>query len=396
LILRPYGIVIAGRLELGLELVVGGGKVEEIRPHTGIPENYVISAGFVNAHSHLEYRGLQGRLPLGSYWTWIRELTRLKQEQSDDEVRQDCLQAARENAASGVLLIGEHSDRPFAAEALVQAGIGGVVFQELITFFERESPREKIAVVEKKAGEQRATGLPVHLTPHALYTVDEATLCAFGGSGQPISVHLAETEHETAFAESGQGVIAEFQQSHGFDVQPRGMTAFALASELGLVREGAQLVHCCDLREEEIGPLAASGATVAHCPRSNLALNTPRAPIREMLDAGVRVGLGLDSPASSGVIDMFDEMRAALLIAEERARPIRPEEVWLMATGMGAAAIPGLAQSWDVAVGFESANLIAISVPAAHTVEDLIRNASPHSVSRLRDPQSLEAFTKQG
>ena len=81
--------------------------------------------------------------------------------------------------------------------------------------------------------------------------------------------------------------------------------------------------HCVKVDEEEIGLLAAHDVAVAHCPRSNALLGCGVAPLAELLAAGVRVGLGTDSPASTPSFDFFEEMRAALYAA--RARAERPD-----------------------------------------------------------------------
>jgi 5-methylthioadenosine/S-adenosylhomocysteine deaminase len=78
--------------------------------------------------------------------------------------------------------------------------------------------------------------------------------------------------------------------------------------------------HCVQIDEEEISLLAATGAGVAHCPRSNALLGCGIAPLRALLDAGVRVGLGTDSPASTPSFDMFEELRTAVYMARARER----------------------------------------------------------------------------
>ena len=65
-------------------------------------------------------------------------------------------------------------------------------------------------------------------------------------------------------------------------------------------------------------PRWPSGCVVAHCPRSNALLGCGAAPLRELREAGVPVGLGTDSPASALTFDMFEEMRAAILLARTR------------------------------------------------------------------------------
>jgi cytosine/adenosine deaminase-related metal-dependent hydrolase len=378
LTLRPYGLVIGGRLELGLELAVEDGVITEIRPHTGVPDSYVISPAFVNAHSHLEYLGLMGKMDATEYWPWIRQITMAKEQQTREQVRKDCFQAARLNRASGVALIGEHNDRGFSGEALSHHGICGVLFQEVITT--NGVPSEKLRVAQERASEHKAVFAgPVHLAPHAYFTVDRDTLRSFGESGEPFSMHVAETELETQFTLRGDGLIADHYRKFNRPFTQIGKNIVGTLDELGLVRKGAQFVHCCDVPHGDIQLLAAGGVTVVHCPRSNIHLKCPPAPVREMLDAGIVVGLGLDSAASSGEIDVFAEMRAALEVSVGRGRPVTAEEVWRMATSGGAASLPIETPAWEIELG-SSVPLLKVTVEGATTAEDLIQGGRPASV----------------
>lgn len=375
MILRPYGFIIKGRLELGAEMVIEDGQISEIRPHTGIPEDFVVSPAFVNAHSHLEYRGMQGKLQATEYWPWIREITALKRDETAEEVAAACRLGARENKASGVALIGEHSDRPYAGTALHEAVIGGVIFQEVITFFERESRLEKLKLVEGNARLNKdASGLPVYLSPHAYQTVDPLTLRELGASGNPLSIHVAETAMESEFTLSGTGEIAEFYRSVSMPFEVTGKDIVHTLDDLGLARPGVQWVHCCAISEADIELIANRGVTVAHCPRSNIRLKCPPAPVRELLDAGITVGIGMDSAASSGPIDMFEEMRAALEVSIDRGKPVTSEEVWRMATGLGAESLPIPTPRWDIAIG-SRVPLIKIHISGALQTLDVLEQA---------------------
>jgi cytosine/adenosine deaminase-related metal-dependent hydrolase len=381
MILRPYGLVIDGRLEKGLEVLVREDTIVEVRTHTGNPEPYVVSPAFVNAHSHLEYHGMLGKLKSEEYWAWLSELVEWKQNESSVRVRQETISAAHENKRTGVALIAEHSDRPFAATGLLSAGIKGAIFQETITFFDRDKRLEKIESVRKKAWEQsKIWRQPIFLTPHAYFTVDEQTLRDFACNGEPFSIHVAETEHESQLTREATGPIAKFRRDAGFQDHATGKSVVQTLAELGLARPGAQFVHCCDVDAHDIAVMARAQVAVAHCPRSNIRLKCPPAPVREMLDAGIKIGLGLDSPASSGPIDVFDEMRAALRVSQERGRPLTPEEVWQMATNADALrfAIPNL-EDWRIEPGRKTP-MIKINVNGASTVVDLIRVGNPAKV----------------
>ncbi|HXH62284.1 MAG TPA: amidohydrolase family protein [Fimbriimonadaceae bacterium] len=383
MLLRPYAIVVDGRLEHGLEALFDDeGRLKELRPHTGNSEPFVLSAAFINAHSHLEYRGLMGEIPETDYHSWILAITAKKVAQSEARVREDCLLAAAENRATGVAFIAEHSDRPYSGEAMTKNGLDGVIFQELITIADREDTAQRLEFVTQNLLKTTSEfSGEVHINPHAPWTVDTQSLKNLAAIGGKVSIHVAESVYENELFLHGKGPLATVCKEFGMQL-PTGQRVVGYLKDCGLLRKDVQFVHVCDISGEEAEVIARAGVAVAHCPRSNEALNCPRAPVRDMLDAGVLVGLGLDSAASSGPIDMFAEMRAALRVSRERGTPVTPEEVWRMATSMGAQSL-GLGE-WDVAPGSD-APMIKIHIQDAEDIEELMALASPEKTEWLKD-----------
>ncbi len=359
-IVRPMGYWVGDHFEFGLEVELLNGVPVSWRATSLAPDPIWLSPGFVNAHSHLEYRGMQGRLEGLDYWPWIRSLTELKALETPEEVRAACQLAASENRVTGVAIIGEHSDRPFSAAALGEVGIAGRIYQELITFFEAADPSKKWAEVESRAAAQSGLlGLEVTVNPHATWSVDRSSLECFALS-EFVSLHVAETELEEQLFAHHSGPIEEMFGRFGVAL-PRRQPLFEMLAEVGMMRPGVQFVHAGATGPKEIDKMAEAGVSVAHCPRSNIALGCPLPDVRAMLDAGILVGLGMDSAASSGPIDMFAEMRAV--------RGVSADEIWAMATTMGAASL-----------GFEIPNWIQIS-SAATTTEELIQQSQPSDVT---------------
>src|SRR4029453_12802071 len=90
---------------------------------------------------------------------------------------------------------------------------------------------------------------------------------------------------------------------------------------LGWLDGDVWCAHCVHLDEDDVVRFAETGTGVALCPWSNLRLGAGVAPVRELLDAGVRVGLGVDGSASNERGDLFLEVKQALLVARARGGP---------------------------------------------------------------------------
>ena len=141
--------------------------------------------------------------------------------------------------------------------------------------------------------------------------------------GVRLHTHLAETQDEEAYCQRGLRL-------------PAGRVPAAA----GLARRATSGSPTASTsRRRRSASSARRGTGVAHCPSSNFRLGSGIAPVREMLDAGVPVGLGVDGSASNDTSNMLAEARQALLAhrrGREPARWLTAEEVLWMATRGGA------------------------------------------------------------
>jgi hypothetical protein len=113
-------------------------------------------------------------------------------------------------------------------------------------------------------------------------------------------------------------------------------------NDLDLLSAKVLAAHCVHIDQDEMRIMRRHGTHVAHNPTSNLKLASGIAPIQEMLDRGLKVGIGTDGTASNNDLDMFDEMRLAAFLAkgstgDPTALPAR--QALTMATRMGAEAL---------------------------------------------------------
>ncbi len=143
-----------------------------------------------------------------------------------------------------------------------------------------------------------------------------------------------------------------------------GKTAVAHLEELGLLNPRFVGAHGVWLTTEDIKRLGDAGAAIAHNPASNLRLGSGIAAVREMLEAGVTVGLGTDGAMSSDNLNLFEAMRVAALVGNVRfphdsTRWLQAAEVWSLAT-RGSARLLGLGDDLGVVAPGRLADLVLL------------------------------------
>jgi cytosine/adenosine deaminase-related metal-dependent hydrolase len=115
--------------------------------------------------------------------------------------------------------------------------------------------------------------------------------------------------------------LVETVEEGAFSLEKFGCTPLQYVEELGWLAEDVWCAHCVHLGAEGVATFAEHDVGVAHCPSSNMRLGAGVAPVRELLDAGVRVGLGVDGSASNERSDLFLEVKMAAYVARARGGP---------------------------------------------------------------------------
>lgn len=293
------------------------GTLDELGPADRSFESAVIVPGFVNAHSHLEYAVYAGFGDGLEFGPWLMvHVARKRLLEPEDELAIARLGAAR-SLASGITTTADASFSGAAARACRDLGLRAIVCLEVFGSAERvQEWHQKHDALGDVWGDLVRPGV----SPHAPYTVSRELYALCDQLGVPMATHLHESAAEQRWLLDGSGPWAEYAE---LLLPPLGTTAIRMLDDAGLLHERVTAAHCVHVDPEEIALLADRGAGVAHCPRSNAFLGCGTAPLRALLDAGVTVGVGTDSPASTPSLDMFDELRAA--IAATRAREQRSD-----------------------------------------------------------------------
>jgi cytosine/adenosine deaminase-related metal-dependent hydrolase len=275
---------------------------------------------------------------------WVDRLVSLRAEAMPEEDAEAVDRALDELVATGTIAVGDITNSLCAVQALARRGIGGCVFHEVLGV-DRTAALERIeglrAEVEERVQPWPDGDLVYAPAPHTLYTVHpdaaRAVLESAAKRGLRTSLHLAEHAAERRVIEHGDGPLPDWfdrRFRRRQDWAPR-KPLFDHAADVGALQPNVILVHLTDARADELTRVAASGASVVLCPRSNLYIEARLPPLLAVRAAGIEAALGTDSLASNTSLDVLAEAAAL----GERFPGVPKWELVKMATWNGARAL---------------------------------------------------------
>jgi 5-methylthioadenosine/S-adenosylhomocysteine deaminase len=374
-------------------LLIREGRIADLLPVAEAADRYpgtrrldrpshLLVPGLVNAHVHMPmtlFRGLADDLPLQ---TWLEEHIWPAEQRwvGAEFVRDGSELAALEMIRGGTTCCQEMYFFPdVAAEAALVHGlrvmVGMIVIEQATPWAStvEEYFEKGLAVHDRFKGNEL---IRTSFAPHAPYTVGDEALARVRLLADelecPVHMHVHETAFEVASA-----------------VETGGERPLARLDRLGLVSPLLAAVHMTQLDDNEIRRVADAGASVVHCPESNLKLASGFCPVARLQEAGINVALGTDGASSNNDLDMFSEMRSAALLGKAvagDAAAVSAETALSMATLNGARAIGMGDEIGSLEVG-KRADLLCIDLdhpatqPVHHPISQLVYAASREQVS---------------
>lgn len=298
-------------------VAVEGGRIVAVGPANELDgercheEGGVILPGFVNAHSHLEYAVYAGFGDGLEFADWLRVHVERKRLLDWDATVAIARAGAAACLTGGMTTVADASFNGAAAVAAGELGLRAIIHLEvfgdgageLTTRFEPNRAR-----IDGFLSSRVRLGV----SPHAPATASAELYRASLALGLPVATHIAESAAEREWLVHGTGPWAAFGD---LLPPPPGETGVRALARAGALSPAVSAVHCVHVDDEEIELLVTHDVAVVHCPRSNALLGCGIAPLARLRAAGLRVGLGTDSPASTPSFDVFEEMRAAILLA---------------------------------------------------------------------------------
>jgi len=324
--------IAGGAVDVDAGRVVWVGPAADAPDIPGINVHHVggvLMPGLINTHAHspmVLLRGMGEGLPVGR---WLREVMWPREARvTDDDVLAGMRMGAAELLLNGVTTSVEMYFRPGAiAQAADDIGLrclvaAAVIDQPQLTEFGTwESQIDDVMELQERWASSDI--VDIALGPHDS-TLAEPCLRRIAATAKEadmlVHIHLSEHQSEVAAVE-----------------ELAGTSASKYLESIGLFEPSALVAHGVWLSDEDIEILSRNDVAVAHCPCSNSKHASGIARVEDMIEAGVRVSLGTDGPASHHRLDMFEEMRTAMRLARIKggnplALPAR-RALWMATAG---------------------------------------------------------------
>ncbi|MGI9395203.1 MAG: 8-oxoguanine deaminase [Boseongicola sp.] len=284
----------------------------------------VVTPGLVNTHHHL-YQTLTRAVPDGQdalLFGWLQTLYPIWSRMGPDDMHISAALGLSELALSGCTTSSDHlylfpngARLDDTIEAAAAVGLRFHPTRGSMSIGESAGGLPPDSLVEDEAAIladcQRVIDAFHDPTPGAMVRVGIAPCSPFSVS--------RELMRDAAILARETGVrlhthLAENDEDIAYSLEMFGCRPGQYAEDLGWTGDDVWHAHCVKLDRQEIDLFAKTGTGVAHCPCSNCRLGSGIAPVRQMRDEGVRVGLGVDGSASNDMANMIGEARQAMLL----------------------------------------------------------------------------------
>jgi cytosine/adenosine deaminase-related metal-dependent hydrolase len=335
----------------GAVLLATDGRITAVGPDAEVPAppgverlkfpSSALLPGLVNSHTHLELTGLDGKVTEQDFPSWIRRVIALKAERSPEDFLAAARQGILDGWKQGVTTVADTGDSGASLQALHELKGSGIAYLEVFGPHPNQASAQLSGLITRLEALAPFVGDRVRLgvSPHAPYSVSGPLYAMVGQlareRGYPIAVHIAESVAESDLLGTASGGFAEAWRGRGIPLPSLpGRTPLAWLEEHGILGPSTLCIHVVHASIKDLALVASRGAAVAHCPRSNARHGHGSAPLRSMLDLGIRVGIGTDSAASVAPSDLLAEGGAAAGLAQ-----LRPEAILRLCTLEGARAL---------------------------------------------------------
>lgn len=362
------------------------GKVEMLKLR--YPEEEIVDfglaalmPGLVDLHTHLENSVMRGIVHDVPYTTWVMSVAEKSSKMDVSDWYDSAILGGLDALSSGITCVADITVTGAACTATQKLGLRSVIYREVGAMDKRRvdyamrMAENDIMHWREEVDSRRIT---IGVAPAALYICHPSVFGRVAEFAErenmPMAMHLAGSREEYNFTKYGSSTFSV----HGMDSKrgfveippwlPTGTSPVRYALNWGAFETSNMLaIHCVQVDEDDLRKLKEYDVAVGVCPRCNAQLGMGVAPVNEFLRAGLRMGLGTDSPAATDSTDMLAEMRLGMLIQ----RAVNPNEFLDSSTMLEVATLGGArALRLDDKIGSldvgKCADIIAVDLSSSH------------------------------
>lgn len=319
-------------------LFIRDGFIEQVGKTSELPatadevldlNGHIVLPGLINTHHHF-YQTLTRAVPAAqnaNLFNWLKTLYPIWARLTPEDIRISTQTALAELALSGCTTASDHlylfpngSKLDDEIEAAAAVGLRLHASRGSMSLGQSKGGLPPDSVVDseenilldserliKKYHDARAGAMvQIVLAPCSPFSVTGDLMKQSAELARKYGVHLHTH-------------LAETQDEEQFTLDTFGYRPVAYMQSLNWVGPDVWFAHSVHVKKDEIAVYAHEGCGVAHCPSSNMRLASGIAPLRELMHAGVNVGLGVDGSASNDGSHLLAEARQAMLLARLRA-----------------------------------------------------------------------------
>lgn len=337
--------------------------------------------GLIDLHTHVENAVMRGAVHDVPYTTWVMSTVEIGSRMAVADWYDSAVLGGLEALSSGITCIADITATGAACVAAQRLGMRGVIYREVGAMdkhrinFAMTQAENDIYHWRQEADSDR---ISIGIAPAAIYACHPSVFTKVTDLARrenlPVAIHVAGNREEYDFVRYGSSPFSVhvMGEERGYveipPWLPTGTTPVKYAAEWGAFEaDNVLAIHCVHVDDGDVKKLKEYDVSVGVCPRCNAQLGMGVAPIDKFLQAGLRLGLGTDSPAATDTIDMMEEMRLGMLIQ----RAINPKVFLGSATMLEMATLGGArALRIDDKVGSldigKQADIIAVDLSGSH------------------------------
>ena len=319
-------------------MFIRDGFIEQVGQSNDLPDSadkvldldgHIILPGLINTHHHF-YQTLTRAIPAAqnaNLFNWLKTLYPIWARMTPEDIFLSTQTALAELALSGCTTASDHlylfpngsklDDEIEAAKEVglrIQASRGSMSLGESkgglppdsVVDGEDAILADSVRLIEKYHDARPGAMVQIVLAPCSPFSVTGELMKQSAALARQYGVHLHTH-------------LAETKDEEQFTIEKFGYRPVEYMESVNWIGPDVWFAHSVHINQEEVKIFARTGCGVAHCPSSNMRLASGIAPVLEYLNAGVKLGLGVDGSASNDSSHLLAEARQAMLLARLRA-----------------------------------------------------------------------------